>query len=74
MAEYTIKHHPTIWSIEKDLFDLKFENGEPVLYLNTTKNGFQFTEIASLNRADLANLRDVIDKYLLKTAKQFNIE
>ena len=74
MAEDTIKHRPTTWSVEKDHFDLKFENGEPMLDLNATKNGFQFTSITALNRADLANLRDMIDMYLLKTAKQFNIE
>ena len=72
MAEYTIKHRPTTWSVKKD--HLNFDNGEPVLELNATKNGHQFTAITELNRSDLVNLRDVIDKYLLKTAKQFNIE
>ena len=74
MAEYTIKHRPSTWSVENDPFDLKFDNGEPILALNTSKNGHQFTAITPLNRSDLVNLRDVIDKYLLKTAKQFNIE
>lgn len=74
MSNNTIKHRSTIWSIEKDHFDLKFENGEQMLELNSTKNGHNYNALTELNREDLINLRNVIDEYLLKTAKPLHIE
>lgn len=63
-----ILHRPTTWSIKNDQFESKFESGETMLELFSTKNGYQFTSITCLNREDLINLRNTIDEYLTKTA------
>lgn len=63
-----ILHRPTTWSIKNDKFESKFESGETMLELFSTKNGYQFTSITCLNREDLINLRNTIDEYLTKTA------
>ena len=74
MFENNIEHQPTTWFVEKDHFDLKFKNGEQMLVLNSTKNGRYYHAFNELNREDLINLRNTIDEYLLKTAKQIHIE
>lgn len=74
MFDNNIKHQPTTWFVEKDHFDLTFENCEQILALNSTKNGRHYNALTELNREDLINLRNTIDEYLLKTAKPLFIE